>query len=58
MNQLMQYVGIIIILIGVVILGLYYINVFNSNGILITAAVVMVGGLIAQIFLTRKSLDE
>ena len=58
MGKIMRYAGIITILIGVGILGLYYIHVLNSNGALMTAGGVMVLGLIGHIILNKIFLED
>jgi len=57
-NKLMQYLGIIAILAGVVVLGLYYVHILNGNGILMTALILMVLGLIGHIILNKIFLEE
>jgi hypothetical protein len=54
----MRYLGIIVILIGVVILGLYYFNVMTGNGTLMTAGTLMVLGLIGHIILNKIYYEE
>jgi hypothetical protein len=58
MSKLMQYVGIVVILLGVFILGLYYFQVITGNGVLMTAAIVMVLGLIGHIILNKIFLED
>ncbi len=58
MNQLMRYLGIITILLGVVVLGLYHVDVMTGNGTLITAGVIMVLGLIGHIILNKAYYEE
>ncbi|MCQ2195249.1 MAG: hypothetical protein MJZ28_09920 [Paludibacteraceae bacterium] len=53
MNQIMRYVGIILVLLGVLVLALYYFGVFSSNGALGTAAVLLVAGMIGHIILNK-----
>ncbi len=54
----MRYVGLMLILIGVLVLGLYYFGVFNSNGALLTAAILMVVGLIGHIISNKIFLED
>ena len=54
----MRYLGIIIILIGVLVLGLYAFSVIGGNGALVTAGVIMVIGLLAHIFLNKRFLED
>ncbi|MCK9155650.1 MAG: hypothetical protein M0P12_06030 [Paludibacteraceae bacterium] len=58
MNHIMRYVGLVLILIGVLVLGLYYFAVFNSNGALLTAAILMVVGLIGHIIANKIFLED
>lgn len=53
MNQLLRYSGIIAILAGVVVLGLYHSNVMTGNGTLVTAGTLMLLGLLGYIFLNK-----
>ena len=56
MSKLKQYIGIIAVLLGVVILGLYHFNVMSGNETLVLAAVVMVIGVIGHIVLNKRHL--
>ncbi len=58
MNQLMRYLGIIAVLVGVIILGLYYLGVMTGNGTLITAGIIMVLGLIGHIILNKIFVEK
>ncbi|MCQ2219302.1 MAG: hypothetical protein MJZ33_12625 [Paludibacteraceae bacterium] len=53
MNQIMRYVGIILVLLGVLVLALYYFNALSGNGALGTAAVLMVVGMLSHIILNK-----
>lgn len=53
----MKYLGIIIILIGVLVLVLYFFGMFSSNVALVTAAVLMILGLVSFILL-NKYIDD
>jgi hypothetical protein len=57
-NKLMQYLGIIAILLGVVVLGLYYVNILTGNGTLMTAFALMWLGLIGHIILNKFFVGE
>ena len=58
MNRLMPYLGIVAILIGVVMLGLYYFNIMTGNGTLFGAGAMMVLGLIGHIVLNKIYMEE
>lgn len=58
MNKLMRYLGIIVILIGVLILVMYYFGIFTSNAALGTAAVVMVLGTVAHVVLNKLFMED
>lgn len=49
----MRYVGIILVLLGVLVLALYYFNALSGNGALGTAAVLMVVGMLSHIILNK-----
>ena len=53
MDKIMQYVGVIVVLLGAVILMMYYFGIFTSNAALGTAAVVMVLGVVAHVVLNK-----
>ena len=53
MNKIMRYVGITLVLLGVLVLALYYFNVLGGNGALGTAAVLMVIGFLSHIILNK-----
>lgn len=54
MNNLLKNLGPILILIGVVLLAIYYFTQSNSNNYLISAGVIMIVGFFAHIFLNKK----
>ena len=58
MSQLMRYLGIIAILIGVVMLGLYYFHIMTGNGTLMGAGAIMVLGLIGHIILNKIYVED
>ena len=58
MNRLMPYLGIIAILIGVVMLGLYYFNIMTGNGTLLGAGAIMTLGLIGHIVLNKMYFED
>ena len=55
MSKLKQHIGIIAVLLGVVILGLYHFNVMSGNETLMLAAVVMIFGVVGHIILNKKA---
>lgn len=57
MNKILGYIGIIIILIGVLFLGLHHADIIKGNGSLATAAILFLVGFAAQIF-CNKYLGE
>ncbi len=57
MKNILAYVGIIIILVGVLFLGLHHADIIKGNGTLATAAVLFIVGLGAQIAI-NKYLDK
>lgn len=57
MKNILEYVGIIIILIGVLFLGLHHLDIIKGNGTLATAAVFFIVGLAAHIGVS-KYLDK
>ena len=54
MNNLLKNLGSILVLIGVVLLAIYFFTQSNSNNFLISAGVIMIIGLVAHIFLNKK----
>ncbi len=54
MNNLLKNLGPILILVGVVVLAIYFFTESNSNNYLISAGVLMVLGFIAHIFLNKR----
>ena len=55
MNNLLKNLGPILILVGVVILAVYFFTESNSNNYLISAGALMVLGFVAHIFLNKKT---
>lgn len=53
MNELLKYLGSILILIGVAILALYFFGISQSNAMLATAGIVMIVGLVTHIVINR-----
>ena len=58
MNKLMRYLGIIAILVGVLILVMYYFGIFTSNTALTTAAIVMILGTVAHVVLNKIFMED
>lgn len=53
MNELIKYLGVILIIIGAGVLGYYAANHITSNTPLVTALILMIGGMVAHIVLNR-----
>ncbi len=53
MKTLLKYLGVLLVLAGVVILAVYYFGHTQPNSMLFTALIVMVAGLFAHIFLNK-----
>lgn len=58
MNKILCYLGVVIVLIGAVILMMYYFGVFSSNSALATSAVFMVAGTIVYTILNKYFREE
>lgn len=58
MNTALRYLGVIVILIGVVCLMMHFFGVVSGNGILTTAAIMFVLGLIGQIIVNKFFLND
>lgn len=56
MNQFLKYSGVLLILFGVIILGIYAYRSLVSNTLLIVSALLLIGGLAIHIIL-NKILD-
>jgi len=54
MKDFLKYLGSILILIGVVILALYYFGVSQSNVLLTSAGIIMLVGFITHIVVNRR----
>ncbi|MCQ2226220.1 MAG: hypothetical protein MJZ14_10935 [Paludibacteraceae bacterium] len=53
MKNILEYVGIIIILLGVLFLALHHADIIRGNGTLATAAILFVVGLGAHIGISK-----
>ncbi len=55
MNELIKYFGVILVIIGVGVLGYYASEggMIASNTLLVTALVLMIGGMVVHIILNR-----
>ena len=53
MNNFMKYLGVILLLLGVLCLVIYKFA-FQANGLLISSMVLEVGGILAYIFINKK----
>ncbi|MBO4529752.1 MAG: hypothetical protein IK017_02960 [Paludibacteraceae bacterium] len=58
MGKLMRYLGILIVLLGVLILLLHFFEVFTSNTALGLAGFIMILGLAAHILLNKYYVEE
>jgi len=54
----MRYVGIMLVLIGALILIMYYLGVFGSNAALATAGVIMILGVVAHVILNKRFMED
>lgn len=54
MKEFLKYLGSILILIGVVVLALYFFGVSQANAMLASAGILMVVGLITHIVVNRR----
>ena len=54
----MRYLGLVLILLGVIVLGVYYMGVFNSNGALLSSAILMVVGLVGHIVVNKLFQED
>ena len=54
MKTLMKFLGPILILIGVIILSVYFFTSSSSNTYLATASIIMIVGFFAHILINRK----
>jgi len=55
---MMRYLGIVIILLGFLCLFAYFLGMMVSNTTLIVAACLMVGGVVAHIFLNKAFFED
>lgn len=58
MNKIMRYVGIMLVLLGALILIMYYLGVFGSNAALATAGITMILGVIAHVVLNKRFMED
>lgn len=54
MKSILKYLGVFIVLIGVIVLVVYYYGGSNSNAYLSIAALLMIAGLVSHIFINKK----
>lgn len=54
MNNLLKYLGVIILLVGVAILAVPFMQGIQSNTLLLVGLALIVGGFLAHIFLNKK----
>ena len=53
MKELLKYLGIIVMLIGVIILAVYNFGNYPGNALLITAGILIVAGAIGHVILNK-----
>ena len=53
MNELLKYVGIVFIILGVGVLGYYSYNHITTNGPLVFSLALMVGGMVTHIVVNK-----
>lgn len=53
MKEILKYLGVLVMLIGVVVLALYHFGDYPGNGLLITAGVLVVVGAAGHILLNK-----
>lgn len=58
MGKLMRYLGVFVVLFGVLLLISYFFGLWVSNSCLVTAAIFMIGGTVAHVILNKRYLDE
>lgn len=54
MNELLKYLGVIILLIGVVVLAVPFLNGTQSNTLLLVGLGLILGGFFAHIFINKR----
>lgn len=53
MKNILKYLGIFVMLIGVIVLAVYHFGNYTSNALLITAGVLVVVGAIGHVLLNK-----
>lgn len=53
MKNFLKYVGPILVLLGVIILALYFFGISNSNVYLASAGIIMVLGIVSHILINK-----
>jgi uncharacterized membrane protein HdeD (DUF308 family) len=54
MNELLKYLGVIILLIGVAVLAVPFLNGTQSNTLLLTGLGLIIAGFFAHIFINKR----
>lgn len=54
MNELLKYLGVIILLVGVIILAIPFLSGEQSNTLLLVGLFLVLGGFFAHIFINKK----
>lgn len=54
MNELLKYLGVIILLVGVAVLALPFMQGIHSNTLLLVGMALIIGGFFTHIFMHRK----
>jgi len=52
-NEILKYLGVLVILVGVVLLAIYHFCDFHENGLLIGAGVCLVTGAVGHVLLNK-----
>ncbi len=52
-NEILKYLGIVVILVGVALLAVYHFSKYPGNGLLISAGIVIVVGAIGHVLLNK-----
>ncbi len=53
MKNVLKYLGPILVLVGVIILALYFFGVGNSNAYLASAGIIMLVGVVSHVLLNK-----
>ncbi|WP_157363793.1 hypothetical protein [Alkaliflexus imshenetskii] len=53
MNEFLKYAGVVLVLLGVVLLGVYAFQNMVSNTLLVVSALLLIGGVAMHVILNR-----